>query len=193
MIQLIYTRPKWFIFFQIFVLSLFFNINSLFGQCEVKKINLGPNMDRYSMTEQFYVNSDLQNGLSAIYFSVNFIGDKSKEDNPFIIEIVATYAWSLYKESFKPNRIEIQFPSGKSITLEAQNMTRGHLNSLTKLPEGVSSIECIFEIPLDLVELILKEKYIDKLVLYDYKEEKSIDLSKNYKGQIPEMLICVIK
>jgi hypothetical protein len=57
--------------------TLLMLINFSFAQCDVNKINLGPGIDRYSMTEHFYTNDDLENGLKTFYVSVNFYGDKA--------------------------------------------------------------------------------------------------------------------
>jgi hypothetical protein len=92
-----------------------------------------------------------------------------------------------------PNRLKIQVPSGKEYTLTAENMSRGTMNNLRKTPSNIRSIECTFELPLDIVSQLIEEKTITKLTVIDYKQDITHDLSRKYKGQIPEMLYCILK
>lgn len=163
------------------------------AQCDVKKINIGPGIDRYSMTENFYKNADLENGLKTFYVSVNFYGDKADEKKPYVVDLVVTYAWTNYQGEMTPNRLKIQLPSGKEYTLTAEDMSRGTINTFGKTPGNIKSIECTFKLPLDIVTVLLEEKSISKLIVMDYKQDIKFDLSNKYKGQIPEMLYCVIK
>lgn len=163
------------------------------GQCNVNKINIENEIDRYSMTENFYKNSDLENGIKTIYISTNFFGDKSNDQNPFLINIVVTYAWNGNPKEFIPNKLSLTLPSGKTHNIIAETMSRGTINETTKIPSNLKSVECLFEIPLELVTAILSEKSISRLIIQDYKQNSKIDLSNKYKGQLPEMLSCIIK
>lgn len=172
--------------------SLFIFPELCLAQCDVKKQKLEEGLYRYSMTEKFYEDITPQ-GLKTIYIHTNFFGDKTDKNNSYSLTIVVTYAWTVHNARMVPNRIKMKLPSNREITLSADKMSVGTLNYLSKAPSSVNTLECVFELSFEDVELLLKEKSISELTIEDYKQNIELDLSSMYKGQIPEMISCIIK
>lgn len=174
-----------------FIILTLFSTHIVHAQCEVKKVNISQGIDKYFMVEQFYVNKDFENGVQLIFFAVNFIGDKSDTTKPYTIDIVVTYIWKANKTEMTPNQLKILLPSNNLLLLTAESKSRGTSNGFPS--ENTNSIECTFKLSPENIASILQEKTISSLIIRDYKQNTSIDLSSKYKGQLAEMISCVIK
>lgn len=176
------------------VVLFFIATKIISAQCNVKKVNLEKGFDRYSMTESFYENDneDIADGIKAVFISLNYLGGKSNEKNPYLLDIVVTYAYSNYYDELTPNKLTMSLSSGKIIELTASEMSKGTINLLYQSPKNIKTIECKFDLSLENSLSLLESKMLDRLTVEDYKKNKSIDLSKKYKGQLPEMLSCVV-
>ena len=158
------------------------------SQCEVSSIQIDGTIYRYSMSENFYKNEDLENGLKSIYFHTNTYKDKITKKIS-LIDIVVTYVYSGYQASFTPNKLSISLSNSSLVTLKANEKSTNTLNQTKSSPAGIKTIEGIFEISTEDANKIISNT-ISNINLEDSREGNSLNVTPKYKGLLSEMLSC---
>ena len=168
---------------------LFFNFYT-YSQCETNKTTLDDGKKVISMTEKFYQNNDLENGAKTFYVSTNnFIFSQDES----ILDIAVTYISTRSSYWIIPNSLKIGLISGREIILKAKEKSSQTLNRIKPIPSISKGIECYFQVEYgDLLALLDADK-ITYLKVSDYKTGQTFDITPNYKGQLNEMIKCVMK
>ncbi|MGJ8716610.1 MAG: hypothetical protein ACSHXG_16040 [Maribacter stanieri] len=166
------------------------SINCSFSQCETKTTELDDGQKVISMTEKFYQNEDLENGAKTFYVSANnFILGQDKS----IFDLVITYVSVRNNYWIIPNTLKIGLDSGVEIVLQSKEKSSQTLNRTTRLPNTMKGVECYFQINYDDIVRILSSESISHLVIEDYKTGADFDITPKYRGQLNEMMKCVLK
>lgn len=174
---------------------LFFLLLSYAGncQCNIVKLHVQNDVYRYTMSETYHQNDDLQNGLKMYIVSVNDVKDIVK-DNTIFVELVITFAYTEPRHEMIPNKTNIMLPSGKLISLTAKEKSRNTINQDKPSPGNTKTWEGVFELQPEDVVQIVKEKEIRSMTVLDYRNPSSyVDITPKYRGQLAEQFMCVMK
>jgi len=162
----------------------------LFGQCEVKKRKVNDSTYMFSMSEKFYTNVDLENGVQQFWIHIN-IGKDVKKNLFMGMSLVVTYVYSGSKKEFIPNKLQIDLPSGNTINLSASSKSSNTLNVIYDSP-NLNTIEGIFTISPEDSKTIMKEINITRLIVKNFKTDDSFDITPKFKAQLGELISCTV-
>lgn len=140
------------------------------------------------MSENFYKNEDLENGMKSVYLHTNSYKDKITKKIS-LINIVVTYAYSGYQTSLTPNKLFINLSNGTQVTLTANEKSTNTLNQTKSSPEGIKTIEGIFDISFEDANKIIATT-ISNINIEDTREGGSLNITPKFKGILSEMLTC---
>ena len=159
-----------------------------FAQCEVKSFKINDQITRYSMTEQFYRNQDLENGMKIVNIYANSFKDVSTK-RVILNNLVVTYVFSGYQREFAPGILVINLANGNTVNLKAKEKSTNTINELPS-PSSIKTIEGIFELTGSDVTSI-KESSISLIYIRDTRQDANLDITPKYKSILLEMLNCV--
>lgn len=174
----------------IILLGLIFTVNNSYSQCETTTTELDDGKKVISMTEKFYQNEDLENGAKTFYVSANnFVFGEGKS----IFDLAVTYVSIRTRYWIVPNTLKIGLISGEEIILKAKEKSTQTLNRIKPIPNTAKGIECYFQIDYDDLLKVLSADSISYLKVADYKTGSEFDITPVYKGQLNELMKCVLK
>ncbi|WP_282112333.1 hypothetical protein [Maribacter stanieri] len=141
-----------------------------------------------SMTEMFYQNEDLENGQKAFFVSANnFI----VEDGKSVFDLTVSYVSIKSNYMIVPNTLKIGLETGEEIVFVAKEKSTQTVNR-TEIPNPAKAIECYFQIDYDDLLKLLNSETILYLKVVDYKTGQEKDITPKYKGQLNELMKCVM-
>ena len=174
----------------IILLGILFTVNNSYAQCETTTTELDDGKKVISMTEKFYQNEDLENGAKTFYVSANnFVLEEGKS----ILDLAVTYVSIRTTYWIVPNTLKIGLISGEEIVLKAKEKSTQTLNRIKPIPNSAKGIECYFQIDYDDLLKVLGSDSISYLKVEDYKTGAEFDITPVYKGQLNELMKCVLE
>lgn len=177
--------------FYLFITFWFFNHSSAYSQCDVKKTYPDSICVIYFMAEPFYKSDDSSDFVQVIFFNLNRYKDTISSNDSGKFYLFVTYAYTVGAPLFTPNQIQLII-GYDSLSFTAESKYNNTLNGFALDNESISTIECKFNIPIEFINQLLKEKAISKLIVYDYKIDKKIDVSNHYQKELYEMVNCIL-
>lgn len=159
-----------------------------YSQCEVKSFKIDDTHTRYSMTEEFYRNKDLENGMVLVHIYANAFKDVNTK-KVLLSNLVVTYVFSAYQPEFTPSVITIDLIDGSTVNLKATNKSTNTINELPA-PSSIKTIEGIFELSISDV-LSIQRSNISQIYIHDNKRDTNLDITPKYKSILSEMVNCV--
>jgi hypothetical protein len=174
----------------IILLGILFITNNSYAQCETTTTELDDGKKVISMTEKFYQNEDLENGARTFYVSANnFV----LEEGQSIFDLAVTYVSIRTTYWIVPNTLKIGLIYGEEITLKSKEKSTQTLNRIKTVPNTAKGVECYFQIDYDDLLKVLSNDSISYLKVEDYKTGAEFDITPVYKGQLNELMKCVLK
>ncbi|WP_157209268.1 hypothetical protein [Mariniflexile maritimum] len=174
----------------IIILGIILTVNISYSQCETNTTELDDGRKVISMTERFYQNDDLENGVKTFYVSANsFV----LADETSFFELAVTYMSIRTSYWIVPNTLKIGLKTGEEILLKSKEKSSQTLNRIKPIPNTARGVECYFRINYDDLLKILGTESISYLIVEDYKTGEKFDITPYYKKQLSELMKCVLK